>query len=186
MKTRHVEPVDPIPSLVDLHRLVMSGLSLDSALTHAVLVHPTRELTAVQALVAEGESIQSASRSVLTGLSEKKHPTTAERDVMLVLHVLSFADSIGGRVADHLDSLLDILKDRAHQRVERVTQAANATASMRLLTWLPLVCGAWILLDSPHVRSFLLTSSMGWMCLTIGVGLNVLGRLWLRREILAC
>ncbi len=177
---------DLIASLAHVHRLVMSGHSLESAIANAVLNQPARELTALYEQMARGDDVASACRSLLQSGDAGKRPTHRDRDVAITLHVLSLAGSIGGRITDQLDSLIDVLSDRAFLRRERRTQAASASASIRLLTWLPLVCGAWILLDSADVRSFLLGSINGWICLVFGVGLNLLGRTWTQRMVSAC
>lgn len=177
---------DLIASLAHVHRLVMSGHSLESAIANAVLNQPSRELTALYEQMARGDDVASACRSLAQSESGGKRPTHRDRDSAITLHVLSLAGSIGGRVADQLDSLIDILSDRAFLRGERRTQAASASASIRLLTWLPLVCGAWILLDSADVRSFLLGSINGWICLVSGIVLNLLGRTWMHRMVSAC
>lgn len=180
------ESADLVASLGHIHRLVMAGMSLESAITSAVLSCPCEEVTTLHALVARGESVDSASRSMIDTFSVRKRLSHRERDAILTLHVLSFAGSFGGRVADHLESLIDILNDRVHLRRERVTQAAGATASMRLLTWIPLACSAWMLLDSSEVRSFLFESTFGWTCLISGIGLNLIGRRWMGRAVAEC
>jgi Flp pilus assembly protein TadB len=133
-----------------------------------------------------GDSLEAACRRTMNAIGERKHPTTEERDSVLALHVLAVAGSIGGRVAEQLESLIDTLNEREHLRRERRTQAASATASMRMLTWLPIVCGSWLLLDNAEVRHFLIGSPSGWICLVLGVGSNIVGRLWLQREVAAC
>lgn len=89
-------------------------------------------------------------------------------------------------MAEHLEALLVTLNDRVHLRRERTAQAAQAAMSMNLLTWLPLACGAWMFADSASIRSFLFGSTLGWTCLTLGVGLNLCGRWWLRHEVSTC
>lgn len=175
-----------IDSLVHIHRLVMSGSALDSSIAHAALVRPSFAISAVQARSKMGDSIEAACHRTLNAISENKRPTPEERDSVIALHVLSVAGSIGGRVVEQIESLIDILNEREHLRRERRTQAASAAASMRLLTWLPIVCGAWILIDSPEIRHFLLQSPSGWMCLVLGVGSNIVGRLWLQHEVSTC
>ncbi|MFM7870191.1 MAG: hypothetical protein ACKPBG_00730, partial [Actinomycetota bacterium] len=67
------------------------------------------------------------------------------------------------------------------ERLERSAQAATVRASMRLLTWLPLICGLWIASENPLTRQFLVETSGGRICLVTGIVLNLLGRLWSRR-----
>ena len=109
--------------------------------------------------------------------------TAKDADSIMTLHVISLVSEVGGDVAQQLDCLIDTLLDRSQAKAERQTQAATATASMRLITWLPVVCGAWILSDSPAVRRVLLATPLGWACLTIGIGLNFVGRTWTHRMV---
>lgn len=184
---RRPDPHDELMSaLSHCHRLVLSGTSLESAITSAAFAHRSPEIRSVYALMANGESLESACRTIAAEWTDRHRASPRERDALIALHVLSFSGSEGGRVAEHLEALLVTLNDRVHLREERTAQAAQAAMSMKLLTWLPLACGAWMLADSASIRSFLFGSVLGWTCLTLGVGLNVCGRWWLRREVSAC
>jgi tight adherence protein B len=99
----------------------------------------------------------------------------------MALHVIALASEVGGDIAQQLDCLIDTLLDRSLAKAERETQAATATASIRLITWLPVVCGAWILGDSPAIRQVVFATPLGWVCLTMGIGLNFIGRAWTKR-----
>lgn len=136
--------------------------------------------------MSRGDSIETSCRSAADEIIARKRQTPAERDAVVALHVLSVADSIGGRVADQLESLIDTLRERVLQRRERRTQAASAAASIRLLTWLPVVCGLLVLVDSSEIRGFLFGTTGGWVCLALGIGSNIVGRLWLEREVTTC
>lgn len=168
------------------HRLVLSGASLDSAITNAAFAHRSHEIRSVYALMADGESLESACRTLIDELTSRSPSSHRDRDALIALHVLSFSGSVGGRVAEHLEALLVTLNDRVHLREERTAQAAQAAMSMNLLTWIPLACGAWMITDSPSIRSFLFGSVVGWTCLTLGVGLNLCGRWWLQRAVATC
>ena len=123
--------------------------------------------------------MKTACHKLLDDLSESAENT----DHMMALHVIALASEVGGDIARQLDCLIDTLLDRSQAKVERQTQAATATASIRLITWLPVVCGVWILSDSPAVRHVLLATPLGWACLTIGVGLNFVGRTWTHKMV---
>ena len=56
-------------------------------------------------------------------------------------------------------------------------------ASTRLITWLPVVCAAWIVSDSPAIRKTMLATPLGWTCLALGIGLNLVGRIWTKKLI---
>lgn len=177
---------DPLTSLRHLQRLIASGYSLEHALANTAVTNPSHEFTEIRALLSRGESVESSCRLLIGALEGRRRLSSRDRDALLTFHSLSLADAIGGRVCEHLDSLIEMLQDRAHLRHERAVQAASASASMRMLTWMPLLCGTWMLIDSESVRVFLLQSAAGWMCLLGGIALNLLGRLWLRHEVAAC
>ncbi len=177
---------DLIGSLVHVHRLVVSGSSLQSAITHAGRAHSCSAIDSLRTRLIDGEPLDIACRNVVHAFSLKKRPTIVEKDSLIALHVLSVASSIGGRTSEQLESLIDDLGERERVRRERRTQAASSLASMRLMTWLPIVCGAWILLDSKAIRGFVFGTPAGWICLALGIGSNILGRLWLHRAVTTC
>ena len=166
-----------IEALSAMSRNVRSGLSLAAALQISVSHHPCDLFAQLHHLVRRGIALHLACHKILDDMSESAETT----DHMMALHVIALASEVGGDIAQQLDCLIDTLLDRSLSQAERQTQAATATASMRLITWLPVVCGAWILSDSPAVRHVLLATPLGWTCLTVGVGLNLVGRTWTKR-----
>ena len=168
-----------IDALSSMSRSVRSGLSLATALQISISQHPCDLFAQLHSLISRGMPLNTASHKLLDDLPESAENT----DHMMTLHVIALASEVGGDIARQLDCLIDTLLDRSQAKVERQTQAATATASMRLITWLPVVCGAWILSDSPAVRHVLLATPLGWACLTIGVGLNFVGRTWTHKMV---
>ena len=168
-----------IDALSSMSRSVRSGLSLATALQISISQHPCDLFAQLHSLISRGMALNTACHKLLDDLSE----SAENADHMMTLHVIALASEVGGDIARQLDCLIDTLLDRSQAKVERQTQAATATASMRLITWLPVVCGAWILSDSPAVRHVLLATPLGWACLTIGVGLNFVGRTWTHKMV---
>lgn len=166
-----------IDALSSISRQTRSGLSLVSALQVSVSTHPCDLLVQLHNLVSRGFTIETSCHRILDSLPE----SSANSDFLMVLHVIALSNEVGGDIAQQIDALVDTLLDRAHAKLERQTQAATATASMRLITWLPVVCGAWIVSDSAAIRHVLFSTPLGWACLTIGVGLNFAGRTWTKR-----
>lgn len=177
---------DLITALNHVQRLVLSGHSLEASISGTALSHPSHTILRLHDRMSRGETIESACRSILRSLESKNCPTAGERDASMVLRFLGLVDSIGGRVAEHIDSLVEILTERNHVRRERSTHAATSSASMRLLSWLPPLCGLWVISDSASVRTFSLSTVPGWTCLVLGMLLNILGRIWLERLVSAC
>ncbi len=176
---------DLTAALGTMHRFAISGHALETAIRETVRSHPSTVFDAVMSHLSTGATVGEACRFQLTDMHAKKRTTVRERDNTLALHVVSLADALGGRVSEHLESLLDIVTERDHIRRELATQSATATASVRLMTWMPLVCGAWMLMDSADIRSFLLDSVPGWTCLVLGIALNLSGRLWMQHVIVS-
>jgi len=168
-----------IDALSSMSRNARSGLSLATALQISISHHPCDLFAQLHNLISRGMALNTACHKILDDMSE----TAKNADSMMTLHVIALASEVGGDIAQQLDCLIDTLLDRSQAKVERQTQAATATASIRLITWLPVVCGAWILSDSPAVRHVLLATPLGWTCLTIGIGLNLVGRTWTHRMV---
>ena len=170
-----------IDALSSMSRSVRSGLSLATALQISITQHPCDLFAQLHSLISRGMALNTACHKLLDGSSESAENT----DHMMTLHVIALASEVGGDIARQLDCLIDTLLDRSQAKVERQTQAATATASIRMITWLPVVCGVWILSDSSAVRHVLLATPLGWACLTIGVGLNFVGRTWTHKMVRA-
>lgn len=166
-----------VDALSSISRHTRSGLSLATAIQISVSTHPCDLLVRLHHLVSRGFSIGTACQTILESFPE----SSVNSDFIMVLHVIALANEVGGNIAQQIDALVDTLLDRSQAKLERQTQAATATASMRLITWLPVVCGAWIVSDSAAIRHVLFSTALGWACLTIGVGLNIAGRAWTKR-----
>lgn len=105
----------------------------------------------------------------------------SDRDVMMTLHVLGMCARTGGDIAITIDSLVITIEEREHARAERRAHAATALASIRLITWLPIVCGGYIVVDDANVRHTLVATPLGWVCIGVGASLNFVGRQWTNR-----
>jgi tight adherence protein B len=109
---------------------------------------------------------------------EQRRP---DSDLVLTLQVLKMAAEVGGEPTRHVNALAETLRARRRAAADRLTQASTALASIRLLTWLPVACAIWMVVDDPGVRAVLIASPIGWACLTAGVVFNLLGRHWTHR-----
>lgn len=159
-------------ALTHIARCLRSSHTLSAALLSSTTHHPTDVTRRLARMTASGVSLNEACRRVLDHESD--------RDVVMSLHVLSIAASSGGDIARSIDSLVDTLDDRAHARAERRVQAATAMASTRLITWLPVICGGYVLVDDREVRHTMIATPLGWACLVVGATLNLVGRRWTR------
>ena len=168
-----------IDSLSAMTRSLRSGQSLASSLHQASITEPCDLLIRLAAAINNGQSLNQACNYLIEA-DEKQNPAG---DLSVVLHVISLASEVGGDAAHHIDALIDTLLDRSYARQDRQAQASTAMASTRLITWLPVVCAAWIVSDSPAIRKTMLATPLGWTCLALGIGLNLVGRMWTNKLI---
>ena len=168
-----------IDSLSAMTRSLRSGQSLASSLHQASITEPCDLLIRLAVAINNGQSLNQACNYLIEA-DERQNPAG---DLSVVLHVMSLASEVGGDAAHHIDALIDTLLDRSYARQDRQAQASTAMASTRLITWLPVVCAAWIVSDSPAIRKTMLATPLGWTCLALGIGLNLVGRMWTKKLI---
>lgn len=181
-RARRLTRTDDAPDCLDvaemISRRLRSGSTLLEAVRYAVRDHPRSWLGALTTDLRRGESLASGLERQLACESARRRPNG---DRVLTLRVLSLAARVGGEPSRHVDTLADTLRARRAARADRLTQASTALASIRLLTWLPVVCALWMIADDPDVRQLLVATPIGWICITLGVAFNVIGRRWTSR-----
>jgi len=152
-------------------RQCASGVSLGEAFVSAANGSGLEHVFAAAiAALTTGESIGAA-----LGLVPVDQP-----DVALATHVLRLCASQGGTVSESLDRAAATLREREAVAHERVAQSAQARLSARVLTVLPIAFGGWTVLTTPTVQRFFLTP-IGVACLLLGLGLNAIGWVLMRR-----
>ena len=150
------------------------GESFASALQSAV----SSQYCAIQVL-------QSFSRACALGeaageISSRLINTAKTRDQQFVVKILELAATggVGGVMA--LERAAIVIRERATHIDDRFSQAAQALLSTRILSWTPLVVAGWLVVSSASVRHYLILSPPGWVCLLLGIGLNLTGRKWMQ------
>lgn len=171
-------PVDCLAIAESMSRHLRSGSSLTASLGAAGRSHPQEWTFTVLRSVASGDSLADAVATRLDRETVERHP---DGDIVLTLQVIGLAARVGGEPARHIDALVETLRSRRHAAADRLTHASTAIASIRLLTWLPIVCAVWMVLDDSAVREVLVASPIGWVCLVSGVVFNLIGRQWTNR-----
>jgi Flp pilus assembly protein TadB len=155
----------------DISRRVRSG----SSLREAVCVHPLDEATA--------RATVSLRLGIDRGLPVAD-ATTRVRDagphLALALGVIATTSRIGGPAAASIDRTAMLLRQRATDRDERSTQAAQARLSTHVMTAVPLLMLATLVATDRDVRS-VVASPIGITCVGVGLVLNGLGWWWMRR-----
>lgn len=150
------------------------GESFASALQSAV----SSQYFAIQVL--QNYSRASASGEAVGEISRRLIKTAKTRDQQFVVKILELASTggVGGVMA--LERAAIVLRERATHIDDRFSQAAQALLSTRILSWTPLVVAGWLVVSSASVRHYLILSPPGWVCLLLGIGLNLAGRKWMQ------
>jgi Flp pilus assembly protein TadB len=174
---RHHHP-DCVVVAETIERQLRSGSTLTAALRDAARRHSQPWCRQVVRSLDRGSPLTAAIRAPLDHEMRQRRPDT---DLVLTMQVLAMAAEVGGEPTRHVAALAETLRARRRAAADRLTQASTALASIRLLTWLPVACAIWMVVDDPGVRAVLIASPIGWACLTAGVVFNLLGRHWTNR-----
>ena len=94
--------------------------------------------------------------------------------------VLAAAATLGGTAAAPLDRLAVMMRQRASDDLERAAQSAQSKMSAKVLTAVPVAVLALLLLTDAEVRG-VITSVGGGTVVAIGLGLNAVGAVWMKR-----
>ena len=128
--------------------------------------------------------LQNYSRACALGeaaseISKRLLKTAKTKDQQFVLKTLelSATGGVGGVMA--LERAAIVIRERATHIDDRFAQAAQALLSTRILSWTPLIVAGWLIVSSAPVRHYLILSPSGWVCLLLGIGLNLAGRKWM-------
>jgi tight adherence protein B len=106
------------------------------------------------------------------------HP---DRGTRLAAVALALASGVGAVPARALDGVATTLRERLELADERHALATQARASAVVLSAAPPVFAALLTLGDPEASRFLLQSPPGWLCIALGVGLDVVGAVWMTR-----
>jgi Flp pilus assembly protein TadB len=106
--------------------------------------------------------------------------SSAGPDELVVVRALQTALRLGGPAAAGMHAAAAVLRERRAARADAEAQGAQARASARVLTGVPLVFSALGVLTSSSFRAVMITPS-GAAAAAAGTLLNLLGWQWMRR-----
>ena len=181
LRTRRTERRPPSARAVaewcdDLARRLRSGASLSNALATSLPNDPaTRRATdELRRRLDRGRSVVAAAESARLG--------EAGPNLLLAFRIIAPAAQLGGSPAAAIDRTAGTLRQRAADADERTVHAAQARLSAHVLTVVPVAMLVLLVVADGDIRSAA-TSTLGATCIALGVSLNAIGSIWMRRII---
>jgi len=96
-------------------------------------------------------------------------------------HVLACAASIGGSAAASIDAAAVVLRERDAVAADARSHSAQARLSGQVLTIVPLAFAAWSAATDERIRRAYVDTSIGALCIAVGLLLNLTGWWWIKR-----
>ena len=127
----------------------------------------------------------------LANLADRGQPVVTVLDGWTALHpdqgtrlaavALALATGVGATPGRALDGVAATLRERLELADERHALATQARASAVVLSAAPPVFAALLTLGDPEASRFLFQTPPGWLCIGLGVGLDLIGAVWMTR-----
>ena len=150
------------------------GKSMASALKSATETGAIKDpvIGELVALTTRGESFAEVTKRLL--------PMAKANDLIFALRTIDLAATggVGGVLA--LERAAIVLRERSTNINDRQMQASQAMLSTKVLSWAPVAVAGWLVATSSSVRSFLILSVSGWVCILLGLSFNYVGRRWMQ------
>jgi tight adherence protein B len=169
---RKTPRLSPMAFLWTLHSELMAGLLVDDALGRACATLPSHCMTnTFEALSANGD--------IATALEADAQRADLEvlADVALIYQVCA---RTGAPMTDSLMRLIKSVRDQQRRQRTLVQETASTKATAVVLAALPILGILMGLGLGRNPLTWFLHSALGALCLATGVGLEVLGWLWVR------
>lgn len=175
-RRRKQKPIVELADIVDaVRRSLSSGASFQQALREATHDAPSAVSAQLRDVLMVVDQGQSARQALTTWAAQQNQP-----EAKIVAASLAFASVNEAGSAQALYGVSQSLRDRADLAAEVRSQAAQSAASLQMMVLLPLAFLLFDLAGSKTTVSFLVGSRWGHACLTLAVGLDLVGWLWMR------
>jgi Flp pilus assembly protein TadB len=173
-----IDSIQQLSTLSDLLDATARNLRLGRSMASAL--QAAKETSAINdpviaelvATTTHGESFADATKRLLSNASTN--------ELIFALRTIDLAATggVGGVLA--LERAAIVLRERSTNINDRQMQASQALLSTKVLTWAPVAVAGWLIATSSSVRSFLILSASGWVCILLGLSLNYAGRRWMQ------
>lgn len=157
-------------------RFLRAGYSLESAIGASCdQFSQSHLLNKILQLHNSGATLDGAIEQI-----NARHESISMPEKMMCATIV-LAQSMGGDVA----KIFDRIGDNFHQSYELIDDTFSALAQVRMSAYvivsLPLLMFIFSIFLGSDSSTFLFTHQFGWMCLILGIGLEILGALWMQK-----
>jgi Flp pilus assembly protein TadB len=175
LQSELVQQLSTLSDLLDATaRNLRLGRSMASSLQAATDTSSVKNLVITELVITttHGESFADATKLLI--------PTAKTNELIFTLRTIDLAATggVGGVLA--LERAAIVLRERSTNINDRQMQASQALLSTKVLSWAPVAVAGWLIATSSSVRSFLILSASGWVCILLGLSLNYAGRRWMQ------
>ncbi len=163
-------------ALEAIARGLRSGAALPTAIGEAARGGPARvaaDLDGVALATAAGQGLVDA-----LDAWARRRPGP---EVRLAVAALALAAEAGGAQARAIDGVAETIRARLAVVDEVRALGSQARLSGLVVGVSPLAFAGFALATDDRTASFLLTTSAGWACLVVGLGLDGIGAWWMQR-----
>ena len=122
-------------------------------------------------------SVGSSAEEALTNLGER----VVNYDLDLVVTAILVQRSVGGSLAEILETVAETMRERVRIRGDILTLTSQQQLTGAVVGALPIVVGAGFMFISPEYITVLFTETLGRMMLGVAVVMEVIGMLIMRR-----
>lgn len=170
-RQHHLAIMAALPQAVDgLIRCLSSGFDMNRSLTIVAEESPSALRSEFRYLLRNRDYGQSLGHAFDVMAQRLKSP-----DISFLASLIAVQERSGGRMAEALESLSSLLKDREKLRQKRMTASAEARMSALILGGLPVLVAASLFSFNTNYREVLIGTEAGRLFLLLGVTLLIIG-----------
>lgn len=173
----HRRAVVALPEAMDATaRSLRSGATLRWALADAGRAVPEPLAGDLRGVAADADAGLGLDAALARWADRRSAP-----EVRLAASAIALAAEAGGAQAAAIEGLAETMRDQVAARAEARAWAAQAQLSAVVIGVAPVAFMVFTTVTDPRVADFLFRSTLGWVVLVAGLGLDVVAALWMRR-----
>jgi tight adherence protein B len=165
-----------LPVVLDaIARSIYSGSGFTQALREASVLDESPVCTDLKLVVHEVDFGLPVVDALQTWARRRGY-----QSVRVATAAMSLAVDVGGNQAQAIDAASAAVRRTVEAASIARTYSTDARVSSLAIVVMPLFISGPMLIFSRSARHFMFLTPLGWICLIIGIGFDVLGAVWMR------